>query len=156
MPRYIDADKLIETNRVLLEHAQMNGMYNHARIYERFVHSIEETPTADVVPRSEYDAVVSAVDNSTKEFLKLHDEYQSANAEIERLKHILNCYALQYGTVIEQQAVIDKANQEFASEIFAAIEFDICQLDFDREETRAIAIEGIIAKAKKKYTEGKE
>lgn len=44
----------------------------------------------------------------------------------------------------------------YASEIFAEIEFDICQLDFDREETRAIAIEGIIAKAKKKYTEKKK
>ena len=53
MARYIDADKLIETNRVLLEHAQMNGMYNHARIYERFVNSIEETPTADVAPKTE-------------------------------------------------------------------------------------------------------
>ena len=83
---------------------------------------IEDLPRADVVPKSEYDAVVSAVDNSTKEFLKLHDEYQGANAEIERLKHILDCYALQYGTVIEQQAVIDKTNQEFASEIFAEIE----------------------------------
>lgn len=37
---------------------------------------IEDLPSADVVPKSEYDAVVSAVDNSTKEFLKLHDDYQ--------------------------------------------------------------------------------
>ena len=43
-------------------------------------------PTADVVPKSEYDAVVSAVDNSTKEFLKLHDTYQKQNVEIEALK----------------------------------------------------------------------
>jgi hypothetical protein len=49
-------------------------------------------------------------------------EIEQAEAEIERLKHILNCYALQYGTVTEQQAVIDKANQKFASEIFAEIE----------------------------------
>lgn len=39
---------------------------------------------ADVVPKSEYDAVVSAVDNSTKEFLKLHDAYQNAKAEVAR------------------------------------------------------------------------
>ena len=43
---------------------------------------------------------------------------------------------------------------EVAEEIFAEIEFEIAQLDFDREETRAIAIEGIIAELKKKYTEG--
>lgn len=42
--------------------------------------------TADVVPKSEYDTVVSAVDNSTKEFLKLHDAYQNAKAEVERLE----------------------------------------------------------------------
>lgn len=39
-------------------------------------------------------------------------------------------------------------------EIFAEIEFDIANLDFDREESRAIAIEGVIAALKKKYTEG--
>ena len=48
----------------------------------------------------------------------------------------------------------EKANA--AKEIFTEIEFDIHNLDFDREETRAIAIEGIIANAKKKYTEDKE
>ena len=41
---------------------------------------------------------------------------------------------------------------DVAEEIFGEIEFEIHQLDFDREETRAIAIEGIIANAKKKYT----
>ena len=37
-----------------------------------------EIAPADVVPKCDYDAVVSAVDNSTKEFLKLHDDYQKA------------------------------------------------------------------------------
>lgn len=45
---------------------------------------------------------------------------------------------------------------EVAREIFEEIEFDIHQLMFDREETRAIAIEGIIANLKKKYTEGEK
>lgn len=44
--------------------------------------------------------------------------------------------------------------KEAAKEIFAAIEFDIRNLDLDREETRAIAIEGVIAILKKIYTEG--
>ena len=35
--------------------------------------------------RAEIAALVSAVDNSTEEFLKLHDEYQNQKAEIERL-----------------------------------------------------------------------
>lgn len=46
-----------------------------------------------------------------------------------------------------------RKQSEVAEEIFGEIEFEIHQLDFDREETRAIAIEGIIANAKKKYTQ---
>ena len=49
-----------------------------------------------------------------------------------------------------------RKSSEVAEDIFAEIEFEIHQLDFDREETRAIAIEGIIANAKKKYVEGGE
>lgn len=45
---------------------------------------------------------------------------------------------------------------EVAREIFEEIEFDIHQLMFYRDETRAIAIEGIIADLKKKYTEVEE
>jgi hypothetical protein len=57
----------------------------------------------------------------------------------------------------QRKAVIQKLGEyedkasDVAKEIFAEIEFEIHQLDFDREETRAIAIEGIIANAKKKY-----
>lgn len=40
--------------------------------------------------------------------------------------------------------------------IFEEIEFEIANLDFDRDETRMIAIDGIIANTKKKYTEGKD
>lgn len=46
---------------------------------------------------------------------------------------------------------LDNAKAEVAREIFAEIEFDIANLDFDREETRAIAIEGVIANIKEKY-----
>lgn len=48
---------------------------------------------------------------------------------------------------------LDNAKSEFAREIFEEIEFDIHQLMFERDETRAIAIEGVIANLKKKYTE---
>ena len=41
---------------------------------------------------------------------------------------------------------------EVAREIFEEIEFDIHQLMFEREERRAIAIEGVIVELKKKYT----
>ena len=71
-----------------------------------------------------------------------------------------NAIILPEGSIVLTRAEIEALNEhnekvkrEFASEIFAEIEFEIAQLDFDREETRAIAIEGIIANAKKKYTE---
>lgn len=43
-------------------------------------------------------------------------------SEVERLEHILNSYALQYGTVKDQHEVIDKAKSEVAKEIFEEIE----------------------------------
>ena len=51
---------------------------------------------------------------------------------------------------------IAKVKAEVAREIFEEIEFDIHQLMFERDETRSIAIEGIIAASKKKYTEVKD
>ena len=62
MAIYKDVDALLKLNKGLLEHAEMNGMYNHARIYERFVNSIEETPTADVVPRAEVEEIFAEID----------------------------------------------------------------------------------------------
>ena len=57
-------------------------------------------------------------------------------------------------TVINAQTADVAPKSEVAREIFEEIEFDIHQLMFERDETRAIAIEGIIANLKKKYTEG--
>lgn len=124
---------------------------------------VKYLPTADVVPKSDYDAVVSAVDNSTKEFLKLHDTYQEQKAEIERLNQILDSYALQYGTVTVKQAVMDKAKAEVAREIFAEIEERLLPSNTSGEY-RGDSIEWFdyydlhlaedIAELKKKYTEG--
>ena len=80
-------------------------------------------PTADVVPKSEYDRLEKLFNDMTQE----------AKGYLNRI----------YGI-----------RADVAREIFAAIEFDIHNLDFDREETRAIAIEGVIANLKKIYTEG--
>lgn len=54
---------------------------------------------------------------------------------------------------IDYQKALRTIKAMVAMEILNEIEFDINNLDFDREETRAIAIEGVIAKLKKKYTE---
>lgn len=64
----------------------------------------------------------------------------------------INAYAI-YKAIEDAPTVNVTTMNEAAKEIFAAIEFDIRDLDFDREETRAIAIEGAIAILKKIYTE---
>lgn len=51
------------------------------------------------------------------------------------------------------QYILDFYFKRKVKEVFDEIEFDIHQLDFDRDETRSIAIEGVIANLKKKYTE---
>jgi SMC interacting uncharacterized protein involved in chromosome segregation len=72
MPKYFDSDELLKK---LPDDLPYKASVKRVLI---------QAPEADVVPKSEYDAVVSAVDNSTKEFLKLHDAYQNAKAEVAR------------------------------------------------------------------------
>ena len=47
--RYIDADALCTHFKILYEHAQANGMYNHAKLYDRAFRLVVDAPTADVV-----------------------------------------------------------------------------------------------------------
>ncbi len=83
MPRYIDADALIR----LIE---IDAVCNSGNFSKRdVILNVKASPTVDIVPRSEYDAVVSAVDNSTKEFLKLHDAYQKQKSEVNKLNYTL-------------------------------------------------------------------
>ena len=49
MSRYIDADVLSKYFDALEKHAEMEGLYNHAHLYNRCLRLVEETPTADVV-----------------------------------------------------------------------------------------------------------
>ena len=114
MARYIDADALMEKCFAKLGDGQV--------LYRISPQEIYDAPTADVVPKLYYDASVKAVDDIRKQFLELHDAYQKQQAEIERLERICHSYALQYGTVTDQQKVIDKAKAEVAREIFEEIE----------------------------------
>ena len=95
MARYIDAEAL--TDRMLERYNDLceeHGDYDHYTTgYGDAIDVIENAPTADVVP----------------------------NSEVERLEHILDSYALQYGTVTEQQEIIDEAKAEVAREIFEEI-----------------------------------
>ncbi len=50
------------------------------------------------------------------------------SAEVERLQHILDCYALQYGTVKDQQSVIVKVKSEMLSEFLRMAE-NVCKYE---------------------------
>jgi hypothetical protein len=78
---------------------------------------------------------------------------------MEKRHLICGVKAVDVGAVIAALQMLPTADvvpRSEVDEIFAELEFEIAQLDFDREETRAIAIEGIIAALKKKYTERSE
>lgn len=165
MPRYIDADALIK--KIFPYDLVDEKCYS---INAKAVHEeIKKAPTADVILRSEL-AVHSVQDAAT--ILNLQESNKKLEAEVERLKHILDSYALQYGTVKEQQDVIDKANQEFASEIFGKIKEKISSMHYNANTTRkTVKVEelkeqvdwvlhevmpNVIAEIEKKYTEGEE
>ena len=119
MARYIDADALIERLKFKRDETDISGKKYSG--LECAIAQVQKQPTADVAPKS----------------------------EVERLEHILDCYALQYGTVTDQQKVIEKAKSEVAREIFEEI-----------EKLRVIGIHGFktylkkdIDELKKKYTE---
>ncbi len=73
-------------------------------------------------------------------------------SEVERLEHILDSYALQYGTATDQQKVIDKAKAEVAREIFEEIE-KLSREFMNNEHYIFGDMLWDIAELKKKYTE---
>lgn len=108
MARYIDADRLM---------TKIHELYVQPNIeLWQVVKCVGNSPTADVVLKREYDAVVSAVDNSTKEFLKLHDAYQDAKREVEEYKHNWQKIHDSYNTDCLEH--YNKGRQDAAREIF--------------------------------------
>ena len=114
MARYIDADELAEyiTTNYCKNCDIYDGEKCNACPMNDALNYIETFQTADVVPKS---------------------EVENAEAEIERLKHILDCYALQYGTVTEQQKVIDEAIDN------AKTELDLLKSTITHKEEQAYA-----------------
>lgn len=118
-------------------------------------------PTADVVPKSEYDAVVSAVDNSTKEFLKLHDDYQEAKSEVDEWKErCIGWYEVSYlksQRILELEAELSKAKGE-VEQIFEEIEKILESSQTELVGVKfyyRVIVDKRIAELKKKYAEGK-
>lgn len=90
----------------------------------------------EVISRREVDFLRASKNLHEAEFNEIKAELELRNAEIERLKataelaeveterlkQINNSYALQYGTVKDQQKVIDEAKSEDVKEIFEEVE----------------------------------
>ena len=138
MARYIDADLIpyVESENGVLD--------DFAYRYD-----INEIPTADVVPKEEVDKLHEVIFMKEDLMQSIAKERNHYSDEVERLERICHSYALQYGTVTDQQKVIDKAKAEVAREIFEEI-----------EKLKTIGLYGFrfyhktdIAELKKKYTE---
>lgn len=85
----------------------------------------------------------------------LFDADVAPREEVERLERILNSYALQYGTVRDQQRVIDEAKSEVAREIFEEIrKIFIHRIFYSTNEIDDIASD--LDELKKKYMEENE
>ena len=130
MGKYLDTDKLDYTRVSIYWGDDSEGRAVYRDCFVAFRSDIEALHTVDVVPKSEAEAL---------------------EEEIKRLQSILNNYALRYGTVRDQRAVIDNAKAEVAKEIFAEIE-RTCVDTFGNFYVGAT--HGAFAELKKKYTEG--
>ena len=152
MAEYIDREKIFP-NGVFYVSAE-----NPESSLTELINRICNLPTADVVPKSEYNAVVSAVDNSTKEFLKLHDDYQEAKREADKWKQLFYDAKKVIGEN-SQRALevtleeIEKAKADVAREIFEEIESKKMFLKDCVGNMGAVVLFKDIAELKKKYTE---
>ena len=116
MARYIDADKFIEW----LDVSHFRSPYEVCCSENDIKIMIDIQPSADVAPKSEYDAVVNAVDNSTKEFLTLYDKYQEQKETIGFLRKTIADNAQRSLEVTLEE--VEKAKTEVAREIIGIIE----------------------------------
>ena len=107
MARYIDADDKKFPTRC-------DSYGDFERGWNACLKTIFQLPTDDVVPRAELDAMRSAANS-----YKMH--YEKAETEVERLERILNYYALQYGTVKDQQGVTDRIKTKVAEQLLSEL-----------------------------------
>ena len=147
MPRYIDADKLVAWCK---DTYQAQSTTEGKAYVNAFLTQVFSAPTADVVPKSEYD--------------DLKFQFEAIDHECDRLEA---AESRQYDAIVEAKA-------EVAREIFEEIEIildPMIQLNYSIgtnhvdhiERAKAIAAEGAIrafsdyvAELKKKYTEASD
>lgn len=161
--------ELLEREVRLLTENRITAKYPHCVLgsyYAVLTKSLEdyEKVIADIsiVAKDEVERLNKEFDDLAEEHSdlivekdRLFDIAEKQQAEIERLERICHSYALQYGTVTDQQKVIDKAKAEVAREIFEEIESKLLVApnieDFDGYVRMLL---DDFCELKKKYTEG--
>ena len=165
MARYINEDEFVEWVK---EHwcadcQNDNGLRCRVCWIDDAIDIVEEAPEADVVPRIELDAMRSAANSYKMHYENAKSEVEALEKEIDRLNHILNCYALQYGTVKDQSKTINKVKSEVAIEILSNLKKEAhnkavhpCGCKIDPYISLKV-LDGIIQKyINKYYEEGKK
>lgn len=173
MPRYIDADKLIDMCEGIIANDwnKRTSPVSWADAYEGFIEDIDEQPTADVVPKSEVERLTKELDALAEEHNDLIVEKDHLFDEVERLKKE-NTELLVSATtdilvsmeklvkVRTEHPIFKAIEEKVASEIFEEIEqqlrglFDFFRQDGCIRESSAIMLAiSEIAALKKKYTE---
>ena len=74
MARCIDADALSIYFDALIKHAEMEGLYNMAHVYERCLQIVKDAPAADVAPRAEWISVEERLPESLQRVLAINTE----------------------------------------------------------------------------------
>ena len=148
MERYIDADKAMEE----IERIGGHNLCDWSTLGVKAL--IDRQPTADVVPKTEYDALVEEnesleieLENMRRNLGDAREGWNDAECKVEELKAII---ADHVACEERLEELYSNAKADVAREIFEEIEYLIWQNDtHPASELR----EGI-AKLKKKYTEG--
>ena len=94
MPRYIDADKLIETYDRLAkdEWNKKTSPPSWAEAFESIIADIDDQPTADLVPKSEIERLQAEKDALIKDYAECMKDY--ATEIFAEIDNIINDYKL--------------------------------------------------------------
>lgn len=142
MARYIDADKLIAHLKDEIKECEIpfgsraNGKgvaYGTALGLKSAISFVETLSTADVVPKSEVESIITLnsqleaeVFEQRKEIVRLHGILLQFTDIVHKwgAKNNIDTSEISLVPILQQEAdsIIKKANQEYASEIFAEIE----------------------------------
>lgn len=162
MARYIDADALMEMckRQIECEWNTIAAPSNWAEAFQDFSDLVEQTPTADVAPKSEVERLeeeLSKANADVKNYMKVAEYQQSLSVkryheikrlkeDIERLEKTLDEY--------EETSGLKQAKAEFAREIFAEIQTALEYEYMSYLRAYDYTLQTRIDELKEKYTEG--